>query len=134
MYIQANIGRNVTDLRDGSDMTLNDQSWAMFQRDVKDEIFLAVHDTDIAIAVEIEFEDFQVHIGVGEWQGVKEESAHVSVYFDSDGRAWDEPTSTWRDLAPAIRDALQKRLSYLAFQYGQDAIAFVVTDSHLATR
>ena len=123
MYIQANIGRNIT--TNLGVRPMGDIAWETFQKDVKDEIFLAVHDVDIPTAIEIEFEDFQVHTGMGEWQGVKEESAHVSVYFD---------TKPMQIFAARVHEHLSDRLAALAREYGQDAIAFVVTDSHLATR
>jgi len=125
MYIQANIGRNVTDKRDGSTLTLSDTAWTHFQNDVKQEVYLSVKHV-LGSSVTLHIADFQVHTGMGEWEGVQEESAHVSIYFDAN-----DPTVV-SELE--VRGNLAKRLSYLAFQYGQDAIAFVVTDSHLATR
>jgi hypothetical protein len=125
MFIQANIGRNVENAVVGAG-PMSDAAWSTFQKDVKDEIFLAVHTADINLAFQIEFEDFQVHTGVGEWQGVKEESAHISVYL--------ETINETLFALETITSALGERLQYLAFQYRQSAIAYVVTESHLAMR
>lgn len=125
MYIQASIGRNV------GTAPMSDTAWSNFQNDVRDEILTAVWEW---LGVDIKPGDFQVHTGMGEWDGVPEESAHVSVYFDHDGHRYDDSLGTWHDRRPQVRKELDQRLSYLAFQYGQDAIAFVVTGSHLATR
>lgn len=119
MYIQASIGRNV-----GTE-PMADAVWHVFKQDTREALFLSVHDVDIAVAVGIEWEDLQVHTGIGEWDGVKEESAHVSVYFD---------TKPGQVNAARLHEHLSDRLVALAREYGQDAIAFIVTDSHLATR
>lgn len=128
MFIQANIGRNFTVTATNGPATATNAMkpvvWEMFQGDVKDEIFLAVHDVNIEVSIGIEREDFQVHTGTGEWEGVKEESAHVSVYFD---------TKPGQVNAARLQEHLSDRLAALAREYGQDAIAFMITDSHLAT-
>jgi hypothetical protein len=131
MYIQANIGRNVAE-RDGSTRAMNDTAWLNFQNDVKEEVMMSLLAAGLGGLVSLS--SFQVHTGTGEWNGVKEESAHVSVYFDHDGRTYDGTMGSWLDRRPDVRKALEVKLAYLAFQYGQDAIAFMVTDSHLATR
>lgn len=130
MYIQANIGRNANGVNrttnEPNAVPMSDTAWANFQQDVKEEILSALWEANMPADV-VSLSDFQVHTGMGEWDGVPEESAHVSVYFDSNGTG--VPF-----MMESIKANLDQRLSYLAFQYGQDAIAFVVTDSHLATR
>lgn len=118
MYIQANIGRNA------SNVPMSETAWATFQQDVKEEIVTAIYQATSAQGLGL-MPLFQVHTGEGEWEGVKEESAHVSIYFD---HPWED--AEFADIAHALED----RLSNLAHAYGQDAIAFVVANSHLATR
>lgn len=135
MYIQINIGRNVGK----APMARN--VWADFKADVRAAVIVAVEAAtrdDGSVRPEM----FETHIGFGTWDGVEEESAHVSVFIDHDGRILRPapglrqglPDMTWVDVKPEIRDSLSSRLSRLAAQYGQHAIAFVVTDSHLAMR
>lgn len=119
MYLQASIGRNVGTKPVEADV------WHAFQQDTREALFLSVHDVDIEVAVGIKWEDLQVHTGMGEWDGVKEESAHISVYFD---------TKPGQINAARLHEHLADRLVALARYYDQDAIAFIVTDSHLATR
>ena len=114
MYIQANIGRNI----DNHPMT--DLSWETFRTATISAIISAAHDAGILLGRG----DFQVHIGTGEWQGVPEESAHVSIYYA-------RPVSS--RTVDTVRESLGEQLPFLAGSYGQDAIAFIVTDSHLAT-
>jgi hypothetical protein len=127
MYIQANIGRNA------ANVPMSDTAWENFQNDVRDEILTAVWEW---LGVDIKPGDFQVHTGMGEWDGVPEESAHASVYFDTDTSAVAlyREGGKWTSRKDKVTQALETRLSRLAFAYGQDAIAFIVTDSHLATR
>lgn len=62
----------------------------------------------------------EIHYGVGMWEGVVEESAHLTVYRD-------EVTA---DMTYAYRQGLAR----LAHIYGQDAIALSVTEPVLVFR
>lgn len=115
MYIQANIGRDV------QGKPMGDLTWETFRTATVTAIIGAAFDGGIPLRRG----DFQVHTGVGEWEGVAEESSHVSVYYG--GKRVSKRT------LDRIRDGLGERLPFLAGQYGQDAIAFIVTESHLAT-
>lgn len=111
MYIQANIGRNVADkYRDEYGMNLDprmsDDLWAEFQNDV---VSIFRQNAEHSNAGE-DLPSFQVHLGMGEWDGVVEESAHISIYWEHGF-----------DL-----DMIRQALTALAVDYGQDNIAFIV--------
>ena len=121
MFIQVSIGRNDSNGR------MDAAHWNHFQRDVKDAIVIAVyapHPTLEGLRLEPRIE---THYGEGEWEGVKEESAHLSLYFPT-------PPGV---AAHRVRAALEDDLSRLAYDYDQDAIAYVVAtegEHGLATR
>lgn len=121
MYIQASIGRNV------ANVPMGDTAWERFREDTRDAILIAIYATHPDLPGLRLQSQFQFHAGQGEWGGVKEESMHVSVYFE-----W--PVGVGRANEAAIVEDLNDRLVEVAREYGQDAIAFVVTDSHLALR
>lgn len=134
MYIQANIGRNITVTATNGPATatkpMDIRVWEKFQADTALVIRQVLSD-ELSTPLD---NDTQTHTGMGEWDGVPEESAHVSIYLDHDGRAWDDFGGRWYDRMPDVRNSLSRRLGDLAHRYGQDAIAFIVTDSHLASR
>lgn len=140
MFIQANIGRNVStpawqrapkpgpknpNPNHAIVEPMSDTAWANFQEDVRDAIIIAIYAPHPDLEGQGLRDQFQFHTGMGEWEGVAEESAHVSLYFDA---------KPGKINASAVHEHLSDRLADLAREYGQDAIAFVVTDSHLATR
>lgn len=105
-YAQLNIGRNV------GTVPMDDTQWGRFIEHAKAALaygagedrrwFPAERDARIAQA--------QVHYGTGEWAGVAEDSAHVSL-FAEDGI----------DVAK-----LQAMASDLASMFEQDAIAVIL--------
>ena len=122
MFIQVSIGRNDSNGR------MDAAHWNHFQQDVKDVILTSIYtphpmlEENWALAPKIE-----THYGEGEWDGVKEESAHLSVYFPT-------PAGV---AAHRVREMLDRDLSILAYDYDQDAIAYVVAtegEHGLATR
>lgn len=135
MYIQANIGRNYQHEGDASNgvttEAFSDFLWARFQEDTKNAIQRATRrampDT---LSFGDAFENFEVHTGTGTWNGVTEESAHVSLYLDHDGFTFNG--GTYQDHKPALRLALGDALQRLAHTWHQEAIAYLVTDSALA--
>lgn len=137
MYIQINIGRNFSN-ENGAAGVHADPIWRDFQFAMMDAIMDAIQASlptgqwPSAFHSDDEYAAFEIHTGMGEWDGIREESAHISVYFDHDGRRYDGILGKWFPTAPDIREHLSASLSTLAKQYGQDAIAFVVTDSYLA--
>jgi hypothetical protein len=109
-YAQLNIGRNE------GDTPMSDDRWAAFQRDAVRALALCAGGVDLSIERVAELEAMvQTHLGLGEWDGVPEDSAHLSVYSE--------------------RGVDVKRLTgmaeYLASKYGQDSVA-VVAGSVLA--
>lgn len=128
MYIQANIGRNM------ETGPMSERIWGEFQTATMDAIMDAIMEAlpesewpEFLVAANgyhragDEYSAFETHTGSGTWDGVTEESAHVSVFFD---------TRAFRT-APVTR-ALQTGLEVLAKVWHQEAIAFLVTDSTLA--
>lgn len=98
MYIQVNIGRNV------SGEPMDDIQW-------NDYIAGVIHILDQCREhSEMGYGWPENHSGYGSWEGVQEESAHISLFheggFDLDG----------------IRGQLRR----LKNEYGQDAIALIV--------
>lgn len=100
--IQASIGRNI-----GTE-PMSSRDWSRFLNDVGDTI-------------RMQGEYPEVHFGTGSWEGIREESAHLTFYRD----AMPEPDSLL---------TMTDRLATLAGQYGQDAIGLVVSQSLLITR
>lgn len=87
VYVQANFGRNV------GDEPMSDDQWNLFRADVQ-----------VAFGVRTE-----AHFGQGTYDGVTEDSCHVSG-FVLGGRV----------------EALEAELAALAAEYGQDSIALIV--------
>jgi hypothetical protein len=109
-YAQLNIGRNE------GDAPMSDGRWTAFQRDAARALALCSVGLDADMDSVATAEDtVQTHLGRGEWDGVPEDSAHLSVYSE--------------------RGVDVKRLAgmaeYLASKYGQDSVA-VVAGSVLA--
>lgn len=85
MYIQINIGRNFQpnkfNLIGG---THSDVEWEEFIKDATHIVEQFQLQTDVYGTTLP-----QVHLGIGEWDGVPEDSAHISAYheggFDTDG-------------------------------------------------
>jgi hypothetical protein len=139
MYIQANIGRNVTNAfhvipPSDSDAAhpMSDYLWGVFQDMTKRAIRRAMvralpESFDLR---DVTVDSFETHTGIGSWEGQTEESAHVSIYLDHDGHTFDN--TGWHNYQPALRLALDHELSRLAHQWDQEAIAYLVTDSGLA--
>lgn len=106
MYIQVNIGRNYGKSAVGpwygTPMPL--ELWDEFVTDVLNILDQYREHSDMGD------EDPVVHRGTGVWDGVREDSAHISLFheggFDLDG----------------IRGQLRR----LKNEYGQDAIALIV--------
>lgn len=111
MFIQVTIGRNV------GNEPMDDTQWRRFQQDVRDVIATAVYaEMRDRIGARFPFADIETHYGEGEWDGVKEESAHLSLYFPT-------PAGV---AAHRVRSMLDADLGTLAYDYDQDAIAYVV--------
>lgn len=105
MYIQVNIGRNfVKNRHNEHGGELSELDWTLFQEDVANILDQYREHSDMGDDMP------QVHIGTGVWDGLTEDSAHISLYheggFDLDG----------------IREQLYR----LKSQYSQAAIALIV--------
>lgn len=106
-YAQANIGRNV------GDIPMTEARWMEFQHAVAMRMGIAAmgkdgkpSGPDLSIAVA---HDCQFHYGRGMWDGVPEDSAHISIFWE-----------------PGLDiDQLRGMLKSLAHKYGQDAIALI---------
>lgn len=151
MFIQINIGRNwsdprVTDHPDGTVhiATLSDFAWKEFQNDAVAVLLTAVNATmNYQPSTMVKAAQVETHTGTGTWDGVSEESAHLSLFADveldhfallSGGKSNEFAPGNVTNATEMVTFLLDTHLSDLAQAYGQDAIAFVVTDSHLATR
>jgi hypothetical protein len=99
--LQASIGRNIGD----QPMSLRD--WVAFANAVAD-------------AIRAGNEKPEVHFGSGSWNGVSEESAHVTIMREN---AIDLPNIAF------LNDVLGK----IAARFGQDAIAVTIGVSTLIT-
>lgn len=92
-YVQVNIGRNV-----GSE-SMSDADWDKF----------IAYTASALSSTCLNHTEFEFHYGRGTWEGVAEESCHVSTLAQSvDG--------------PKLRSKLRD----LARQFGQDTVALVI--------
>ena len=116
MYVQVNAGRNV------GTVPMSDERWDRFYAELSWALGRYAADmtpglewTDYAL-------DAERHTGLGTWDGVTEESMHVSLYWD------DATPADKRDYAAdlAAGDTLRATLKALARGYGQDALALIV--------
>lgn len=108
-YAQINIGRNV------GDVPMDSATWAEFIREARVALAESVDWTDTTVSYWA-YGDTQVHLGTGEWDGVAEDSAHVSLYTERGMHVGN--IERWaRDMAAT---------------YGQDSIA-IITGSTLVT-
>lgn len=99
--VQASIGRNI-----GSE-PLSRSDWVHFINDVSD-------------AIREQNEKPEFHFGTGVWEGISEDSAHITVY-----RA---------NITDEYRYAIRQNLARIAFTYGQEAIALTISESELIPR
>ena len=99
LYIQANIGRNV------QDSAMSESDWNLYI----DRVRLDIETNAVAYDAGVE-----VHKGIGVYNGIVEESAHLSLLVDS------------------VSVSLLKRdLAESAAVYGQETVALIVTQSEL---
>ena len=108
-YAQLNIGRNV------GNMPMDSATWAEFIREARVALAESVVFDDGAPS-EWLYDSTQAHMGMGEWGGVTEDSAHVSLY-------------TERGMYVGNLERLARDM---AATYGQDSIA-LITGSTLIT-
>ena len=91
--VMVSIGRNV------GPNPLSSRDWSRFLNDASD-------------VIRNQGESPEFHYGTGMWDGIREESAHITVY---------------RDVRPDDY-AIRQGLSRLARHYGQDAIALTISE------
>ena len=101
-YVQINIGRNIETKGMGL-MAMSAADWQEFQDDMANALLQFRECSDMGSG------PVQIHKGIGEWDGIAEESAHISLFHDGGF-----------DL-----DNLKEYLSGQRSYYGQDAIAFI---------
>lgn len=121
MYIQITIGRNASPA-----------AWAWLNKSYelpqeKWDAFVAVASMTLNDALlDNKWSKLEKHFGTGEWEGVEEESCHISAYH---------PHPLWlRRLNPfwaRNMRSLKRNLAHVAFKYGQEAIAVTVGNSEL---
>lgn len=103
MYIQINIGRNA-DVGSLGTMVMGESAWTNFQDYVADTLLQYREHSDMGGGT------IERHYGIGYWEGVREESCHISLYheggFDLDG--------------------IKERLLGLKKEFGQDSIAVII--------
>lgn len=102
-YAQLNIGRNV------KNEPMSDWMWEWFQDGTVNVLIGATH---VAAAGRsgVKREDVQVHTGRGEWDGVPEDSAHISLF--------------WEDGMDV--EHIRYQAGVVARTFGQDAIAVII--------
>ena len=108
-YAQLNIGRNV------GNVPMDDKRWEWFISTAQSVLMGAQHRVPVTSG-NAQRDDVQVHRGAGVWGGVAEESAHVSLYWETGMDA----------------DYITEQAGVMARMFDQDAIA-VILDSTLIT-
>lgn len=112
-YLQVNIGRNV------NDKPMDDADWSEFKENIALKLTNTVigsvpvtrdHYTEILSQVEF-------HSGTGTWDGVEEESCHISIFSPA-------------EIEPQFLELLRVYLRNTKRYYSQDAIA-LITGSEL---
>jgi hypothetical protein len=98
LTVMVSIGRNV------GNTPLSDRDWTFFLNDAAD-------------VIRRQFEDAEFHFGKGVWDGISEDSVHITVYRES--------------VTEGMRYAYREGLSRLARHYGQDAIALTISEPEL---
>ena len=93
--VMVSIGRNI------GNEPMSRKDWLAFVNDASD-------------AIRAQGESPEFHFGTGIWDGISEESVHLTVYRD-------EITETYLY-------GVKNRLSILASKYGQDAIALTISE------
>ena len=121
MYIQVNAGRNV------GTVPMSDERWGAFYGEITWALAWYAHTVTPSRAWGEYLVDTERHTGQGTWDGVAEESMHVSLYWDDDTAPADRDYA--RDLEAG--NLLRATLRDLAREYGQDSIALVISDSEL---
>ncbi len=108
-YLQVNVGRNV------NDEPMDDQDWTEFTESIALKLATTVvgnnrvtrdHYTEILSQVEY-------HTGMGTWDGVTEESCHISLFSPA-------------EIDPGYLRELRIYLENTKRYYSQDAIALIV--------
>jgi hypothetical protein len=141
-YIQINIGRNI-ELADGVTGPMAANAWHHFQSEVTGALVDAVNATvNYQQGKTTNAMQTELHTGTGTWDGVAEESAHISLFHDvqldmfallEGGKSVEFAPSNVTTPTEMVTFLLETHLPLIAATYGQDAIAFIVTDSHLAS-
>ena len=108
-YAQLNIGRNV------GNVPMDDKQWEWFISTAQSVLMGAQHLIPCGHG-DAQRNDVQVHRGAGVWGGVAEESAHVSLYWETGMDA----------------DYIAEQAGVMARMFEQEAIA-VILDSTLIT-
>ena len=106
MYIQLNAGRNV-----GS-TPLSLASWIRFQA----ELISTLEALDLYESM-VRSQDIEIHYGQGSWQGVAEDSVHVSIFIEGDFEEL---------ISPAAWQAFDESIGYLKQVWSQDEIVVIV--------
>ena len=96
--------------RGAGDRCLSEEKWATFEDHVN-QVF-----TDIALGHDDDF--VEVHSGMGNWQGIEEESTKITLLTNI-------------ELDRTMIGVIRRNLEALAEAYDQDAIAFTIGQSEL---
>ena len=103
MYVQVNIGRNI-----GGE-PMSGERWDEFRNDIISVLVMSCNDSTSETLSTVE-----IHDGYGSWDGVREDSAHVSIFW-----------------VPGVNvDILRERIAHVRRNYDQDSIA-LITGSEL---
>lgn len=115
MYVQVNFGRNV------GTVPMAPPLWDSFTSDV---VRVIVHyAADMSGGEPVGYiADAELHDGFGTWDGVEEQSRHLSLFWEDNTPADQRIFSD--DLLAGER--LRKDLRELADAYGQDNVALIV--------
>ena len=121
MYIQINVGRNYT-TSTGTQDTHDLFTWDVFtqtvQRDLNNAVSRYLSDYPGVYSAPAE-----IHLGTGSWADQPEESAHISLFCGAIDTLSFQDSRAYRELVGALETR--------AIEYGQDAIALLLTESTL---
>ena len=120
-YVQANIGRNVSDPDLGP---LTAYEWLQFKRSI--EALLIGLYRDLSLDVTSPDPEVEFHLGNGVWLDVSEESAHLSILIPV------APAAKRDGYMARVMTSFSRDLAARAHEFGQESIA-LITGARLVT-
>lgn len=102
MYIQVNAGHNI------GDTPMPPESVEAMHLGIAIAVTAAITDSDATV------NGYEIHKGIGSWEGVPEVSSHLTFFTDYNGTI-DE-----------LKSALRTNLASVAAEFGQDSLGLIV--------